>query len=96
MMEIRLKRLPHDGIIPGARGHKKIVIPKGTAVYVIMCGSVMFWCAYLNEASAQKCLDGLRKSLDSSYRRHIPLSTMLAFNFQHGVPARVHREKADG
>lgn len=91
MFQIKHYRLPHEGIIPGARGHKKQVVPAGTTVYCIVYGTKMYWASHLTEAQAQKCLSGLIKSLDPNYYRHIPLDTLLAWNFQFQFPRRVVR-----
>jgi hypothetical protein len=88
--------LPHDGVIPGARGHKKIVVPKGTEVFCITpCVDRvrMFWCAYLKEDSAQKTLEGLTKTVVGPARRQISYENLVAWNFKYEIPKRIHREK---
>ncbi len=89
---IRTFLLPHEGIIPGAAGHKKIVVPKGTRVYCIVYGTLIYWCAYLNEEQASKCMRGLEASTDVHARRYIPLETLLTWNFGRGIPRRICRE----
>lgn len=93
-MTFQLKHyiLPHDGIIPGARGHKKILVPTGTKVYCIVYGTKIYWCAYLHEAQAIKCMAGLEATIQSSARRHIELGTLIAWNFKYTIPRRVARE----
>lgn len=89
---VRERPLPHDGIIPGARGHKKEIVPKGTSVWVIMYERVYFWACYQTEASAQRCAKALDESVTGKAHRTIDLSSMLAWNFKREFPTRVHRE----
>jgi hypothetical protein len=92
--EVKAYPLPHDGIIPGARGHKKIVIPRGTQIYCITYQDRKFWCGYLKEDSAKEVANNLENSLNPDARRHIPLETLVAWNFKSKIPLRIHREKA--
>ncbi len=94
MLQIKHYRLPHTGIIPGARGHKKIEVAAGTKVYCIVYGTKIFWCAYLTEKSAVKCMSGLIETTNPTARRHIDLETLIAWNFKDAIPKRIHREKA--
>lgn len=91
MFQIKQYMLPHEGVIPGGPGHKKQVIPAGTKVYCIVYGTKMFWAVYLREEQAQKCLKGLLESLDPKARRHIPLNSLIAWNFKSAFPKRVSR-----
>jgi hypothetical protein len=93
MFKIEKRRLPHEGIIPGARGHKKIVIPEGTEVYCIVHGSLFFWAAYLNEDTARTVARNLEETTKSAGRRYIPFKSLLAWNFKSSIPVRIHREK---
>ena len=92
-MQVISAILPHQGIIPGARGHSKITIPKGTQVWLIVHGSLTFWACYLSETSARKCLEGLENTVSGRARRTIDLPTLLAWNFTYSFPTRVAREK---
>lgn len=97
LFQLRRVKLPHDGVIPGAAGHKKIVVPKGTEVFCITpCVDHvrMFWCAYLKEESAQTVLEGLTKTVNGPSRRRIDYPTLLAWNFKYQIPVRIHRERA--
>jgi len=93
MFQVEHKPLPHQGVIPGARGHKKVLVPQGTKVWVITYGRLMFWAAYQTEAQAKTCRDNLQASVDGKARRNIPLQTMLAWNFKGQFPTRVVRIK---
>jgi len=95
MQHFQLKHylLPHDGLIPGARGHKKRVIPAGTKVYCIVYGTQIFWAAYLDESQALATMAGLQASVNGTARRNIDLNTMLAWNFKHSIPRRIARPK---
>lgn len=87
--------LPDWGEIPGARGYKKVVIPKGTEVYCIMHGfSKYFWACYLHEEEAVKAAQGLEDCISGRSKRKIDLQTLLAWNFKTVFPTRVHRPKA--
>jgi hypothetical protein len=83
--------LPHDGVIPGARGHKKQVIPAGTKVYCIVYGTKIYWAAYLDEQQALRCMNNLQASVNGQARRNIELNTMVAWNFKDAIPRRVVR-----
>lgn len=91
--------LPHVGIIPGARGHKKVEVAKGTHVYCITYGSRLYWSAYLSESQAIECLTeleevvngtGLRRGRRRKVRQ-IPLDTLVAWNFTWKFPVRICR-----
>ena len=84
--------LPHDGVIPGARGHKKQIIPRGTKVYCIVYGTKIYWCAYTDERHAMQVLDNLQASVDGKARRNIELQTMVEWNFSTKIPKRIARE----
>lgn len=86
MFQIKHYMLPHDGVMPGARGLKKIVVPKGTKVYCIVYGTLIYWCTYLHMQDAMVCLHGLEKTLKT-----MPLDTLVAWNFKHAIPKRVFR-----
>lgn len=87
------QHLREPGIIPGARGHKKEVIPVGTKVYCIMYGRKYFWCCYLNERQAIQCRNGLESNLLPSARRRLTLEQILDWNFRYSIPTRVARVK---
>lgn len=93
MFQIKRYTLPHDGVIPGARGHKKIIVLAGTKVYCIVYGTLIFWCAYLNEQSAIDVMKGLTDTVQGRARRTIALPVLLAWNFKDRIPKRIHREK---
>jgi len=95
MKPFTIKRytLSHHGVIPGARGHKKEIVPVGTEVFCITYGRQVFWCAYQNLEMAEACMDGLEASLDGRAKRQIPLDTMIAWNFKPTIPSRVARIK---
>lgn len=82
------RRLPHPGIIPGARGHKKITIPAGEQVWCIqhLATRKLYWACYLNEQDAHRCADGLVKN-------DIPMESLIAWNFKFEFPKRVSRPK---
>lgn len=92
-MQVLKLRLPHQGTIPGARGHKKISVPTGTEVYCIVHSGRFYWCAYLDEAAAQECMTNLLAQTHEQARRHIPLATLLAWNFHFTIPQRIARRK---
>jgi hypothetical protein len=94
MFQIKHYNLPHEGIIPGARGHKKQVISAGTKVYCIVHGTLIFWCAYLKEDSALKVMKGLTDTVEGRNRRTIKLDVLLAWNFKDAIPRRIHRENS--
>lgn len=85
--------LPHKGNSPGARGHKKIEYPAGTKVYAIVYGTLMFHSVYLSEQQAMTVANNLEKVTLPDARRHIPLNTLLAWNFKSKFPTRVVRKK---
>ena len=95
IFQIKQYLLPHDGVIPGAAGHKKIVVPRGTKVYCIVYGTKVFWCAFLKETSALHVAKGLEDCVEGRAKRTIELNTLLAWNFKDAIPKRVHREKGD-
>lgn len=92
--DLQLKHfmLPHDGVIPGARGYKKQIIPKGTKVYCIVYGTKIYWCAYTNEVHAMTVMGNLQASVNGNARRNIDLQTLIAWNFQSAIPKRIARE----
>ena len=92
MLQLKRYLLPHDGIIPGARGHKKQIIPKGTKVWCIVYGTLVYWCCYTDEAHATVVMNNLQASIDGKARRNIDLRNMLAWNFKDSIPKRVARE----
>ncbi len=83
--------LPHDGVMPGARGYKKVIVPRGTKVYCIVYGTVMYSCVYLHEADAMKCMQGLQDTVSGRARKTIPLDVLVDWNFQYAIPKRVFR-----
>lgn len=91
--EVKEYRLPHEGVIPGARGHKKITIPRGTKVYCIVYENTFFWAAYLSDEEAQKVCASLEETIKLGSKRHIELKTLLAWNFKRGIPVRISRPK---
>ena len=91
--QIKHYMLPKDGNIPGARGHKKQVIPRGTKIYCIVYGTKIYWAAYLNEAQAIECVKGLTKTVDGEYKRSIDLKTLVEWNFKDTIPTRIVRPK---
>lgn len=93
-MEVRQRPLPRDGVIPGARGHKKIIVPKGTAVWVIEHRFLLFRCVYLNKEQADTCLKGLQDTVEGRTRRPMTLQTLLDWNFKQEFPTRVARPKS--
>lgn len=93
MFQIKRYTLPHDGIIPGARGHKKVIVPAGTKVHCIVYGTMIYWAAYLNEEQALTCLRGLEETISGKARRTIKLDTLVAWNFKDRVPTRIVRPK---
>lgn len=95
MNDFQLKHyiLPHDGIIPGARGHKKIVVPQGYKVYCIVHGTKIFHAAYLNEGQALEVMKNLQLSVDGKARRNIDLRTMVAWNFKSSIPIKIVRPR---
>jgi hypothetical protein len=92
MFQIKLYRLPHEGVIPGARGHKKRVIPAGTKVYCIAYGTLIYWCAYLKEDQALRVLQGLTATVTKGARRYIPIETLVEWNFSWNMPRRICRD----
>lgn len=92
MFTLIRKSLPHDGIMPGARGLKKVVVPKGTSVFCIMYKDKNYWCAYLKSESAIKCMEGLLATTEGTARRQIDIDTLVAWNFKYEVPKRIFRE----
>lgn len=87
MFQIKHYRLPHEGVIPGARGHKKIVIPRGEKVFCIVYGTKIYWAAYLNEAQAIQSLENLKKN-------KLDIKTLVEWNFKDAIPVRVARPPA--
>jgi hypothetical protein len=82
--------LPHNGIIPGARGHKKQVIPAGTPVWCITYDEYMYWACYLNEEQALTVRSNLEDWIE---REDKSVSTVLVWNFKKSFPTRVARRK---
>ena len=82
--QIRPHTLPYDGAIPGAPGHKKIVVPSGTTIYCIKYHTKFYWCGYLDEEQAAKALIGLESN-------NIPLDVLVAWNFKAAIPKRIAR-----
>lgn len=93
MLQLKQYTLPHNGVIPGARGHKKIIVPAGTKVYCIVYGTLIFWCAYLRKASAMQCLKGITDTIEGRTKRTIDINTLVQWNFHDRIPTRIHREK---
>ena len=91
MFQLKHYALPHDGIIPGARHHKKQVIPAGTKVWCIAYGTLMYWAVYQDEAHALKVMKVLQATVDGNARRTMPMKTMLEWNFSSKFPRRVVR-----
>lgn len=91
--QIKQYRLPHEGVIPGAAGHKKIVIPRGTIVFCIMYERKFYDYAYLDEHVAEECRKRLEATVDGTARRHFDLETMVAWNFKTRFPMRVARQQ---
>ena len=85
--------LPHPGVIPGARWHKKIVIPEGETVYCIVYGMRFFWAVYLDKEQAEKAMQGLEDTVSGKARRKIDLPNLVAWNFKSEFPKRVVRPK---
>jgi hypothetical protein len=92
---LRLKQcvLPHPGVIPGARGHKKQIIPAGTQVWCIVYHNKYYWAVYQTEEQAQMCLSNLLAIVEGRARRFTPLDTLVAWNFSTTFPKRVVRIK---
>lgn len=86
-MIVRQRTLPRDGLIRGARGHKQIVVPKGTTVWVIEHNYLLFHTVYLNKEQADTCLKGLTTG------KRLDLHTLIQWNFTSAFPTRVAREK---
>ena len=93
IFQIKSYRLPHEGIIPGARGHKKVVIPEGTKVFCIVYGTKIFWAAYLDEPTAVKVAKSLEDTVEGRNKRTISLETLVAWNFKDAIPKRISRPK---
>ncbi len=94
LFQVKSHILPHEGIIPGARGHKKITVPRGTTVYCIAHGTRLFWAAYLDEPTATKVARNLTDTVEGRSRRPIPLDTLLTWNFKTAIPSRISRPRA--
>lgn len=88
---VKALTLPHNGIIPGARGHKKIVVPEGTRVYCIVHDHRFFWAAYLDEPTALQVAASLDDTADGRSKRPISLATLLDWNFRYSFPTRICR-----
>lgn len=93
LFQIKHYALPHDGIIPGARGHKKVIVSRGTKVYCIVYGTLVFWVAYLDEPNALRVAQELENTTLPSARRQIDLKTLIAWNFKDAIPKRISRPK---
>jgi hypothetical protein len=91
MFQIKHYLLPHDGVMPGARGLKKVVVPKGTRVYCIVYGTLVYWCTFLHEAEAIRAKQGLEDTVNGLNKRTIDLNSLLAWNFKSSIPKRVFR-----
>ena len=89
MFQIKHYLLPHDGLMPGARGYKKVTIPKGTRVYCIVYGTLVYWCTFLHMQDAMVCLKGLEHTVYT--RKTIDINSLLSWNFRHSIPKRVFR-----
>lgn len=87
--------LPHQGIIPGARGHKKITIPRGTKVFAIQHIVRYFHTVYLSETEANTVRESLEDTVEGRTKRQIPLRTMLEWNFKLAIPTHVCRPKTE-
>jgi hypothetical protein len=85
MLRVVEERLPHVGIIPGARGHKKVVIPKGTSVFCVRYYTKYFWAAYLDRKSAQHTCETFKKCKS--------MEVLLEWNFMQEFPTRIIRSK---
>lgn len=92
---IRELKIPHDGIIPGAAGHKKVIVSRGTRIYVVCHGQKYFGCGYLYFAEALEVTKNFVATLDPSHKRHMPLETLIQWNFKCVIPTRIHRTKQD-
>lgn len=92
-MTFQLKHLllPHQGVMPGAAGHKRVLVPPGTKVWCITHGTLIYWASYLDEAQARCALENLTAS---AARRNHPLQTLLEWNFSGRFPKRVVRPPA--
>lgn len=95
-LQVKIVKLPHPGIIPGARGHKRITISKGTTIYCIRDRDTghWFWCGYLSMASAIQSARNFVSATRPQARHQIPWDTLVAFNFKPFIPYRVAREKS--
>jgi hypothetical protein len=91
--QIKQYMLPHDGSMPGARGHKKVVVPRGTKVYCIVYGTLIYWCTYLHMQDAIVAMHGLEGTVNGKYKRTIDLQSLLAWNFKSSIPKRVFRSE---
>lgn len=96
LVEARL--LPHEGVMPGAAGHKKRTVPVGTEVFVILARSSrkLYWACYLDRDSAERAAKGLAANLEPGARHRMSLETLIAWNFKHEFPKRVVRPKPTG
>jgi hypothetical protein len=94
-MTFQLKHymLPHEGIILGARGHKKITIAAGTKVFCIVYGTKIYWAAYLNEQQGLQVMANLEDCVHGRARRSIKLNTLLEWNFANTIPRRICRPR---
>lgn len=92
MLQLKHYLLPHDGVIPGARGWKKQVIPAGTKVWCIVYGTRIYHYCYLNETQAETVRGNLEGWMAKT---NISRETVLAFNFSPSIPRRVVREKVN-
>ena len=95
-MHFRIKHctLPRTGTIPGARGHKKQIVPAGTQVFCITYNYTRYyWAAYLTEHQALTCMAGLEATVSGTARRSIDIDTLVAWNFKSAIPTRIVREK---
>lgn len=91
--QIKHYMLPHSGIMPGARGLKKVVVPAGTKVYCIVYGTKIYWCCYLHEADAMRTMQVLEDTVNGRASRTIDLHILIAWNFKSSFPTRVYRSE---
>jgi hypothetical protein len=93
MFQLKHYMLPHNGVMPGARGLKKVVIPAGTKVWCIVYGTKIYWCAYLHLADASRALQGLKDTASGEARHTIALDALIAWNFKDAIPKRIYRSE---
>lgn len=86
-------KLPHNGIIPGAAGHKKVIVSKGTKVYAVKYERRYFTCVYLYKSEAEGVIRSFEETIKPDTRRHIPLTRLIEWNFRYSIPTRVNRPR---